>query len=453
LAIVAYLVIGFLFALYAWSAQLQSFTCFAQDEPHSTIGMGGMWENPDPERCTRDGFELQSVATLPYFTVAWPIVITGKLINEQQHKPLVDTESPQTNNIVYSFDITESDTPEGWYLRRGEGFGDSSTVFFTKDPDVPWPQYELGELGEYISVNVRDVTGDPKQWVENYALCDDVLAYSCMWSFTNGRYHLQVKHNTPAADAQTDYFVDQDRVAIATLYPLDSDRETKVAYTRFLYNTVAPLVGTEYSRDVLRGNCMKEIPRELIDDSTADYENGVVMMYWWDGEAQENKSLTVPYEPETDFEGCSNSVKAFLEHLPGPIDKDTQLKNIDKYLAIDETLETIESSVCDVTSFQVRRITIDAVNVPQRLFELAEQTPNEGWARALCTPLPYLGTDKVLKIQDPIAFPGEDIGLVGTTYLFPWPSGSVFIINPVADIIYESSAFDGSIIGEIGTLK
>ena len=317
IAATAYLSIGLLFALYTWSQDVRTFACgdvVIQHTYNFTTGTGS-FKNPDPERCTRTGFEARSIATIPYFTVAWPIVIGGKLINEQRHEPLVDTETPQTNNTAYSFDITESNAPEGWYLRREEGFGDSPTVFFTKDPDVPWPHYELGELGEYISLNVHEITGDPKQWAENYALCDDVLTYSCIWNFTNGRYHLQVKHNTPAADAQTDYFVDHDRVAISTLYPLESDAETGIVYARFLHNTVAPLVGTSYSRDILQENCAQDIPHELVDDSTFDSENGIVTMFWWDGEAQENKSLTVPYEPETDFGGCSESVKEVLKRI------------------------------------------------------------------------------------------------------------------------------------------
>ena len=48
------------------------------------------------------------------------------------------------------------------------------------------------------------------------------------------------------------------------LYPLDSDKETKTEYERFLRNTVAPIVGTAYSRDVLRENCARDIPAILL---------------------------------------------------------------------------------------------------------------------------------------------------------------------------------------------
>jgi len=267
--------------------------------------------------------------TLESFTI-FRIPLSGRIVTfcDQAEIPEQSITVDKTGDpaTMYPFGITDADVPDGWYLRRGEGFSNSS-VFLTRDPNSPWPQYELGELGEYISVNVFEVTDDPQQWAESYALCDDVLAYSCAWNFTNGRYHLQVEHNTPAADAQTDYFLDYGRVASATLYPLNSDGETKTAYERFLYNAVAPLVGTAYSRDVLRENCAKEIPRELIDDSTADYENGIVTMYWWDGERQENMNLSVLYEPETDFAGCSESVKVFLRHRPNNADSTTDEKN------------------------------------------------------------------------------------------------------------------------------
>ena len=215
----------------------------------------------------------------------------------------------------YPFGITEGELPEGWYMRSSQGI-DNTYMVLTKDPNIPWPQSELGEFGEFILVEVHEI-GDPEMWIESRVDCDDVaLNRSCAWNFLNGRWHLRVEHETPAADAQTDYFLDYGRVAIAMLYPLDSDTETKTAYARFLYNTVAPIVGTAYSRTILQENCTQDIPRELIDDSTTDYEAGIVTMYWWDGEAQENKNLTVPYDPETDFAGCSESAKEFLRHLP-----------------------------------------------------------------------------------------------------------------------------------------
>jgi len=220
---------------------------------------------------------------------------------------------------MYPFGITEDNLPEGWYLRHAQGI-DSAYMALTRDPNAPWPQYELGELGEYITVSVHEI-GDPEALIEKRVDCDDVLYQSCSWDFVNGRRHLVAEHKTPAKDARTDYFLDYGLVVETTLYPLDTDSKTRTDYIRFLHNVVAPLVGTEYSRNVLHKNCTQDIPRELVDDSTADYENGIVTMYWWDGTLQENKNLSVPYEPETDFAGCSQSVKEFLRHLPNPDDK------------------------------------------------------------------------------------------------------------------------------------
>lgn len=220
---------------------------------------------------------------------------------------------------AYPFGITEDDLPEGWYLRRAQGI-DSAYMVLTRDPNIPWPQSELGELGEFITVSVHEI-GDPETWLEQRVDCDDVLYRSCSQDFLNGRLHLVAEHKTPAKDARTDYFLDYGLVAETTLYPLDTDSKTRTDYIRFLHNVVAPLVGTEYSRNILRENCTQEIPRELIDDSSRDLENGVVTMYWWDGTLQENKSLSVSYEPETGFAGCSQSVKEFLRHLPDGPDK------------------------------------------------------------------------------------------------------------------------------------
>jgi len=312
--LIAYLSIGLVFALYAWSREVRTFECgdvVIQHTYNFTTGTGS-FENPDPERCVRRGFDGRSIATIPYFTVAWPIVIGGQMLNNSQQEV--------EDSISQKLDISENHIPEGWYQRRGEGFNNLYAVL-TRDPNVPWPQYELGELGDHIIVNMIEIDEEPETWMKEYVQCDDVLVKSCTWDFVNGRRHLRVEHSTPAADARSDYFLNYDRVAYSTLYPLDSDTKTKTAYSRFLYNVVAPLVDTTYSRDVLHENCTQEIPRELIDDSTTDYENKVVTMFWWDGEFQEDQSLSVPYEPEADFEGCSESVKEFLRHLPNPEDK------------------------------------------------------------------------------------------------------------------------------------
>lgn len=220
---------------------------------------------------------------------------------------------------MYPFGITENDLPVGWYLRRTEGI-DSAYMVLTRDPNIPWPQSELGELDEFITVSVHEI-GDPEMWVEQRVDCDDVLYRLCSWDFLNGRQHLTAEHKTPAKDARIDYFLGYGLVAEATLYPLDTDSKTKTNYIRFLHNVIAPLVDTEYSRNVLRKNCAQEIPRELVDDSKADYKNGVVTMYWWDGETQENIGLDVSYEPENNFEGCSDSVKEFLRNLPNTENK------------------------------------------------------------------------------------------------------------------------------------
>jgi hypothetical protein len=263
-------------------------------------------------------------ATIEVFTL-FRIPLMGRIVAfcdqtgiPEQSIVVNKTGDPATQ---YPFGITKDELPDGWYMRSSQGI-DNVYMVLTKDPNIPWPQYELGEFGEFILVEAHEI-GDPKMWIKNRVDCNDVaLNRSCTFGFLNGRWHLAVEHETPASDAQTDYFLDYGRVAIATLYPLDSDKETKTAYARFLYNTVAPIVGTAYSRTILQENCTQDIPREIIDDSKRDSENSVVTMYWWDGETQSDKSLSVLYEQETDFAGCSEPVKKFLRHLPTGSDKE-----------------------------------------------------------------------------------------------------------------------------------
>jgi hypothetical protein len=79
----------------------------------------------------------------------------------------------------------------------------------------------------------------------------------------------------------------------------------------------------EISKTELAENCARDIPREKIDDTSFDSENKVVQTYWWDNEIGDNVSIIFPYEPETDFAGCSESVKELLRHI-----QDIQEENI-----------------------------------------------------------------------------------------------------------------------------
>lgn len=73
-------------------------------------------------------------------------------------------------------------------------------------------------------------------------------------------------------------------------------------------------------KEALRALCsFVEIPRT--DDSSLDPEKGMVTVWFTEYEPFQNRYLVLPYEPETDFEGCSESAKTYLRHLPNPYDK------------------------------------------------------------------------------------------------------------------------------------
>ncbi len=73
------------------------------------------------------------------------------------------------------------------------------------------------------------------------------------------------------------------------------------------------------SMNTLREACAhSEIPAQREKDSTQDPLSSLVVVRWTDERGGEN-IVPLPYEPETDFEGCSESAKEFLRHLPsGP---------------------------------------------------------------------------------------------------------------------------------------
>lgn len=79
---ITYVTFGFMFGMNAWLFDLRTFKCIDADAPYGYIGMGtGSFRNPDPENCTRRGLELHSIAIVPIFTVAWSVMIGGRVIN------------------------------------------------------------------------------------------------------------------------------------------------------------------------------------------------------------------------------------------------------------------------------------------------------------------------------------------------------------------------------------
>ena len=82
-----------------------------------------------------------------------------------------------------------------------------------------------------------------------------------------------------------------------------------------------PKEQTGEAQNDLAKNCARDIPREKIDDSVFNSEQKTVTVYWWDNELQDNVSLILPYEPETDFAGCSESAKQFLQHIRDTVEE------------------------------------------------------------------------------------------------------------------------------------
>ena len=60
------------------------------------------------------------------------------------------------------------------------------------------------------------------------------------------------------------------------------------------------------------------------DDSSLDVEKSTARVNWWAQASQENRYLLLPYEPDKEFEGCSESAKATLWHLRESYSKQIQ---------------------------------------------------------------------------------------------------------------------------------
>lgn len=85
----------------------------------------------------------------------------------------------------------------------------------------------------------------------------------------------------------------------------------------FSYDNTIQLYSNLSKSDLKKICAFVEMPQS--DDSFIDREKGIVKVYFSEYEPFRNRYLVLPYEPKTDFEGCSESAKAFLRRVPsGP---------------------------------------------------------------------------------------------------------------------------------------
>ncbi|MCI0553277.1 MAG: hypothetical protein L0287_20200, partial [Anaerolineae bacterium] len=87
----------------------------------------------------------------------------------------------------------------------------------------------------------------------------------------------------------------------------------------FSYTNTLPLYNKPMRHDLQTLCGYVEMPPT--DDSSISPEEKIVRVHFDEYEpVDQGKYLLLPYEPETDFEGCSESAKEFLRHLPNPYD-------------------------------------------------------------------------------------------------------------------------------------
>lgn len=87
----------------------------------------------------------------------------------------------------------------------------------------------------------------------------------------------------------------------------------------FGYNNTVGLYHN-LSKEALRAICaFVEMPQT--DDSLLNKEKGIVAVWFSEYEPFRNRYVILPFEPETDFAGCSESAKEWLRHLPNDSDK------------------------------------------------------------------------------------------------------------------------------------
>lgn len=202
--------------------------------------------------------------------------------------------------------------PDGWYAHR---ITDTS-FFITKQKVLPDIRAEGYAYGDQVWVSLATNTLTTDEWMaqrSGFDLNDTALFFSQVWTKSHGHPLLQVEHHTPALDQLTDFLFVGDRVYTISLYPYPGGEGLGI-FNAFIDSYSADFGRRAISDADLTANCKKEVPASS-DDSAIDLEIKIVTFYWWDDTLQDNVSLAVPYEPETGFAGCSESVKARLRQI------------------------------------------------------------------------------------------------------------------------------------------
>jgi len=126
--------------------------------------------------------------------------------------------------------------------------------------------------------------------------------------------------NKSAPEKATNYFFRWNDKQFAVPDGLDMDIPpfVQVGITSngfiFSYDNTIPLYHN-LPKEALRKLCgFVEMPQS--DDSSLDPEKGEVIIWFSEYEPFQNRYLVLPFEPETDFEGCSESAKNWLRGHP-----------------------------------------------------------------------------------------------------------------------------------------
>ncbi len=132
-----------------------------------------------------------------------------------------------------------------------------------------------------------------------------------------------------------------------------------------------------------------------------------------------------------------------------------QSDKVDEHLAVGNTLKSV--SFCSQKTFKTRQITINGVDVVQRIAQLASNDQMGRGAggmkigEGVCNSMPGNAnyTKGILDTRDITTFESEENGKLYRVYL----SNMAFAVNPKTNEIFIISAYDGSTLTGVGKLK
>jgi len=261
----------------------------------------------------RDTIERQEVGKVKAVEALYSLVAVADSVSGIKSLGASKFEVVDMNGRSANFGISQSDGV------RSEDIVEENMIIFQSLPmDENFPKTYNSEVdiasNKVVSMHREPIYSGDKKSADELEKIARQFVEKVMTDFVWTRQRILSTLSSESGNKGDNYFFrwDDKQFTVPNRLEMDLPPFIQVGITSsgyiFSYNNTVPLY---YNKSTLKALCQfVEIPLG-IDDSVRVPEEGIVMV----------GGFVLPYEPETDFEGCSESAKIYLRHLPNDPDK------------------------------------------------------------------------------------------------------------------------------------